>query len=404
MKKRILVALTLCLVVFITGCGGNQSPQEFTITLSANPTEGGTVNGGGKFKKDTVVNVTASANEGYTFVNWTEGETAVSADASYSFPVTKNRSLVANFSKTAPDTPAEQTAHTIGGVDFNMRLAPGGLTFPTGIGNTGSTTVDNNFWIAETEVTYELWYAVYTWATHEERGENRYYFADAGREGNHGDTGQAPTAKRNEPVTTVNWRAVIVWCNALTEYHNAQNGTDWDCVYTYDGQIVRDSRSTNATACDNVVADETANGFRLSTSMEWEMAARYIGPVQPTVAPLKDEAILMSGIYWTPGNYAGGATADYTNVTAAQEAAWYFANSGGSTQDVGQKPSTGNGLGLYDMSGNVWEWCFTKSGSGRVLRGGCWGSNAGHLQVGSVSDDNPSCADSYRGFRLVRTP
>ncbi len=157
-----------------------------------------------------------------------------------------------------------------------------------------------------------------------------------------------------------------------------------------------------------MTADENANGFRLPTSMEWQMAARYIGSDQPTVEPLKDEAILMSEIYWTPGNYASGATAAYTNAEATQEAAWYWENSnvngGNKTQDVGQKPKLGNGLGLYDMSGNVWEWCFTKCVNNRVVLGGSWGHNDEQLQVGYYNTNLPGEEKIRFGFRLVRTP
>jgi predicted outer membrane repeat protein len=75
-----------------------------SINISANPTAGGTVSGGGPVAPGTQVTVTATANNGYTFVSWTEGGTAVSTSASYNFTATVNRTLVANFINSAPSS------------------------------------------------------------------------------------------------------------------------------------------------------------------------------------------------------------------------------------------------------------------------------------------------------------
>lgn len=77
---------------------------NYTITASANPSEGGTVSGGGSYAQGANCTLTATANTGYTFVNWTEGETQVSTEASYSFVVNGNRSLVANFVVNQPNS------------------------------------------------------------------------------------------------------------------------------------------------------------------------------------------------------------------------------------------------------------------------------------------------------------
>ena len=73
------------------------STQTYTITVSANPTIGGTVSGGGTYNQGASCTVTATANAGYTFTNWTEGGNVVSTNVSYTFTVTGNRTLVANF-------------------------------------------------------------------------------------------------------------------------------------------------------------------------------------------------------------------------------------------------------------------------------------------------------------------
>ena len=81
--------------------GGTQS---YTVNVSANPEEGGTVTGGGTFNQGVSCTVTATANEGYDFINWTENGTEVSTNASYTFNVTGNRTLVANFEEQVVET------------------------------------------------------------------------------------------------------------------------------------------------------------------------------------------------------------------------------------------------------------------------------------------------------------
>ena len=88
------------------------SVQSFTVNVSANPTDGGALTGGGTFNYGQNCTVTATANTGYNFVNWTEGGNVVSTNTHYTFPVTSNRTLVANFTLqtfqiTATVDPAE---------------------------------------------------------------------------------------------------------------------------------------------------------------------------------------------------------------------------------------------------------------------------------------------------------
>jgi subtilase family serine protease len=85
------------LLATLTSGGGG---TNYNITVSANPSNGGTVSGGGTFSSGSSVTVKASANSGYSFVNWTENGTSVSTSASYTFTASANRSLVANFSQS----------------------------------------------------------------------------------------------------------------------------------------------------------------------------------------------------------------------------------------------------------------------------------------------------------------
>ena len=73
------------------------TPVNYTVSVSTNPTSGGSVTGGGTYQQGQFCTVTASANSGYTFTNWTENGMVVSTEATYSFMVTDNRMLVANF-------------------------------------------------------------------------------------------------------------------------------------------------------------------------------------------------------------------------------------------------------------------------------------------------------------------
>jgi formylglycine-generating enzyme required for sulfatase activity len=143
----------------------------------------------------------------------------------------------------------------------------------------------------------------------------------------------------------------------------------------------------------------SANGYRLPTEGEWQYAASYI-----------------DGSSWTPYNYASGATADYTNETATDLVGWDNVNSGNITQTVGGK--TANALGIYDMSGNVWEMCWDwygtypgastnykgpASGSYRVIRGGSYYTGASSLRLGNRGANDPYSRYFDCGFRFART-
>jgi formylglycine-generating enzyme required for sulfatase activity len=121
----------------------------------------------------------------------------------------------------------------------------GGSGGPDGGGYTGVafTMVDvplQSYEIAQTEVTYELWSAVYTWAI-----ANGYNIANPGRQG--GDnSGTDPVGTNQHPVTTISWRDAMVWCNALTEYYAAKGGSKYKCVYYSDSAFTEPIRiSTN---------------------------------------------------------------------------------------------------------------------------------------------------------------
>ena len=133
---------------------------------------------------------------------------------------------------------------------------------------------------------------------------------------------------------------------------------------------------------------QTGKKFRLPTEAEWEYAARG-------------------------GNQSKGYK--YSGSNSISDVAWYDDNSGDKTHPVGQK--TPNELGIYDMSGNVWEWCQDwygdyssssqtnptgpSSGSYRVLRGGSWNNGARNCRVSNRGSYNPDSRSYRSGFRLA---
>jgi formylglycine-generating enzyme required for sulfatase activity len=294
-------------------------------------------------------------------------------------------SNVATFHYSTP-RPIEQQTFAVGGVSFDMRLAPACSNFPYGMFEE-TEDVDIDFWIAETEVTCELWHTVRTWANDPVRGAQRYffqseYFIDPPIE-----------EQRLLPLDLISWRDAIVWCNALTEYYNATSGKSLGCVYTYGGQVIRDSRDTNAVACDQAIMTAGAKGFRLPISKEWEMAARYI-----------------DGIDWLPYDHVSGDTSGhcYPDVTSTRvgDYVWYADNSGATIHPVATKQP--NHLGLYDMSGNVAEFCFeihNKSDDYRVLRGGhCFSQTATYFLLVSYENwADPAYGVFGYGFRFAAT-
>jgi len=280
-----------------------------------------------------------------------------------------------------------------------MVSVPGGTFLQLG-GGEGRLHTITGFKIGKYEITYELWYTVYQWAI-----ANGYQFSNAGCEGHDGTAGAAPTTAKHEPVTTINWRDVIVWCNAYS-----QMGGKIPVYYSDSGFTtpIKDSRdgsygsSVNMTAgsFDYPYVNWNATGYRLPTEGEWQYAARY-----------KD------GMEWTPDLWASGATGDYTDDIATGLVAWYGKNSANSTKAVGTKAA--NGLGIHDMSGNIHEWCWdwwghldwtgTKqdyrgpsSSTWRMALGGGFSAPATLLYINRTYYSIPYAEYNWSGFRVAQ--
>ena len=129
-----------------------QAPTEYTITVSANPSNGGTVTGGGTYQHDDQCTVEATMNEGYTFINWTEDGEVASTNARYTFIVNSDRNLVANF---------QVQSHTISvsADPTNGGTVSGGGTYNHGESCTVSATANNGYtftnWTEGGNVVYE---------------------------------------------------------------------------------------------------------------------------------------------------------------------------------------------------------------------------------------------------------
>jgi len=200
---RIAVLLFLVLV-FMTGCEPDPkipSVTQYSFALDVAADSTGSVNidtanstDNGNYDDGTFVIARAITNSQSVFLGWYDaasGGAEVITDNPYIFSLKADTALYAKW-----------TDYT------DMVSVPGG-TYTQTDGTYSFDHTISDFKLGQYEVTYELWYAVYHWAM-----RNGYDFANSGTEGNNGTAGAVPTIAKYEPVTTVNWRDTIVWCNA----------------------------------------------------------------------------------------------------------------------------------------------------------------------------------------------
>lgn len=234
-------------------------------------------------------------------------------------------------------------------------LVEGGALGDAGQGELSSPS----FFMSKYEVSYSEWTNIHSQALH-----YKYSFDNDGI-----------GAGANYPVVNVSWYDCVKWCNLCSETKGRRP------VYLSDGTVYRNGRA------DEITVDRDACGYRLPTSVEWEYAAR-------------------GGIASKGHVYSGSDDLDIVG--------WYRSNSnekgmGGEAilgvQPVGMKNP--NELGLHDMSGNVWEWCYDwdpeYAGLLRVRRGGSWRNFAAYCRVGSSYKNGPKFGSPTIGFRLCQS-
>lgn len=246
--------------------------------------------------------------------------------------------------------------------------------------------LDYNFWIGKYEVTFAE-YDIFCEATGKPPANDQGWGRD------------------DRPVVNITWRDAIAYCNWLSEKEGLQR------AYNEAGELLDFN--------GNVTTDITrVEGYRLPTETEWEYAAsggHEALPIPPRfLFSGSDDIDEVAWYFENSGDemiFTGTPlTVDYSSHGAAKI-------QGKSTQPVGQKKP--NELGIYDMSGNVWEWCHdwyeeyttdekvnpigAEVGHLRVMRGGSWIFGANDCRVGNRLYRPPHEKIFRLGFRLAKT-
>lgn len=203
------------------------------------------------------------------------------------------------------------------------------------------------------------------------------------------------------PAYLVEWGDAVLYCNARSRAENL------DTVYAYSG-----IRGTPGNGCelDGVTADLSKGGYRLPTEAEWEYACRAGGSFD---------------FYWGkngpgyPVTAADSAEVDRHAVWAGNS--WYLGSDDARFGMQAAASRAPNAFGLYDMTGNAWEWCHDwydaayyaaspatdpegpATGGWHTLRGGSWGNEPAHLRATNREFSTPDYIFNFIGFRTVRT-
>jgi len=236
------------------------------------------------------------------------------------------------------------------------------------------------FYMDTNVVTYSFWQQVHQWAVN-----NGYSFDNVG----------AGTA--NYPVQSVNWYDAVKWCNARSQLAGVPT------VYYVDAALTQIYKNVDTAP----YANWSASGYRLPTETEWEKAAR--GGLTACRFPWGNT------ISESQANYYGDPVDFIYDLGPAGYDPIFGVGIGVDTSPAGYFPP--NGYGLYDMAGNVFNWCWDwygpyatgvqsdphgeTAGSWRILRGGSWLTGAYQARTAYRNYYYPDLGDDGYGFRCV---
>jgi len=343
-KKMLLILLVLSLGLMVSACTNNYS-------IETEVSEGGVIEISptqDEYEEGEEITIEAVADASYEFVEWSgdlEGE-----DNPVELKVDEDMNIEAQF-KT------------------DMVLVEAGTT----IEDNGSVTVEEDFYISKYHVTQAEF--------KEMMGFNPSEFNDEDHLDLTGDTA-------DRPVETVTWYDAVKYANKLSESEGLEKYYNISDI-GYKGEAAEVGEHPQNIDDAEVTENEGANGYRLPTEDEHEYAARGGENGEATTYAGSDN---LDNVGWYNDN------SDVANSSLG------FTDRG--TMPVGMKKA--NEIGLYDMSGNVWDWINTAAdtvvGSGRLRRGGSWYRHANLCWVSYFSSRSPSRASAIIGFRLARRP